>query len=195
MEDKIILTNMFLGKLFKFYFYRNKKIFIACLNILLFLLISLVYIILFIIKLPGQIQNVQNGGKFESFLIIILLLVLILSIYLIVSYFRLLSNSKKVFFDEINQAFPLNSTVRSSFENGVIISKNSIVKHIDQYNLSDITNYYKFFDLYIIQACDDKLLLFTKEYVNNTQEFKESLKKIKKRFIIKENDGEENGIN
>ena len=188
MSSKLLLTNMFLAKLFKFYFIRNKKIFIALINLTIFFALSLAYIVLFVVKLPSQIQKFKEGFGLDSYLIIILIMVLLLDGYFIYAALKLSASSKKIFYDEINQSFPLNSTYTVTLEGDLIQAKNSIVLHIDSYDISDIAWYYQFSDLLILQAKDDKMILIDKKEELASQ-IKRKLKEnnIKKRIILMEN--------
>jgi hypothetical protein len=184
---EIILSKLFLDKLFKFFFYRNKRIVIAVSYIIVMYLCTLVYIIAFFAKL-NLVINWFNQGQisFGIFSILIFILLVIICVYLAVQFNKLVKQTKVGFLDEMSKTYPINSTETININDEGITSKNSTQNHMYFFQYTDIACYYKVNNVYIFQSLDDSFI-FVDTDMYNKDFLKDVVKsrKLKKRRILK----------
>lgn len=184
---EIILSKLFLDKLFKFFFFRNSKIFKALTYISMMIILTIAYLIVFIFKIDNIIIWFQEGTySFGIFSIVILILLIIFSIYLIIQFNKLQKQSKVGFLDELSKTYPANSTETIEFLENGISSKNSTQNHVYFFQFNNIFAYYKMSNIYIFQSTDDSFI-FVDADMYNKDEIKKVIKdnKLKKRLILK----------
>jgi len=183
MTQEIILSKLFLTKLFKFYFYRNVKIFKTFLALLTVVTATVVYFITFLAKINYVISRF-DGINYSTgiYLILILVLLFIISGWLIFAFIRLFNTSKYNFLDEIQKTFPQSSNEMIEIVNGTISSKNSSNNHMYIYQLTDLARYYVYNNILVLQFFDDNFIFLNYEKNNNEiKKIKET--KLKKHFL------------
>ncbi len=184
MKQEIQITKPYLSKLFSFYFYRNKKVLKTLTVVIVMSVITLVYFALFCTKLSwiiSQFDGIADHVMNSIYLITILLLLCIITGWFIFAYFRLYNTSRVNFIEDIVHSYPIDSIQSIELVNGVIVSKNSIDTHLDSYNVSDITYYYTFKDIMLLQTFDNNFIFLKYEKNTDTDLIKSSAHK--KHFI------------
>jgi hypothetical protein len=187
MNQEIILSRMFLNKLFKFYFVRNTKIYKTLIAINFITLLTCIYLIAFLIRLNRVIEYFSTSNySIGIYIIIILILLIIITITLWVQYSKIYKESKFSFLDEFNKTYPINSTEYVSFEENTITSKNSGNNHMMIYNMSNIATYYKYNKIIIIQTLDDNFIYLELDNVYDEKIYSIlKMNNIKKSHILK----------
>ncbi len=184
---EIILSKLFLDKLFKFFFYRNKRIVVAVSYIIIMYLCTLAYIIVFFAKLNLIIDWFkQSQISFGIFSILIFILLVIICVYLAVQFNKLVKQTKVGFLDEMSKTYPINSTETINIDDNGITSKNSTQNHMYYFQYTDVACYYKTNNIYIFQSLDDSFIFIDTDMYN--KEFLKSVvktRKLKKRRILK----------
>ncbi len=180
MTQEIQITKPFLNKLFSFYFFRNLKVLRTLIVLVTLIIITIVYFCIFCFKLSwiiSQFDGVTDHIMNSIYLISILVLLLVITGWLIASYIKLYNTSRVNFIEEIIHSYPIDSTQTIEVVNGVIISKNSVDSHLDSYNDSDISLYYLFKGLMLLQTFDNNFIFLNYENNNDTDKIKSKAKK------------------
>ena len=181
MNQEIILTNDFITKIFKFFFYRNGKVFRTLSYLIFIVLATLVYFIVFLTKI-SIIVNMFDTKEYSKgiYLILVLVVLLIISTWLIVSFTKLFNQTKANFIEDLQKTYQINSTEIIEIEKNVITSKNTQNNHMYVYNLTDITRSYVCNGIIILQFVDDNFIFipYKKDIFNIEQ-----IKKHKKFFL------------
>lgn len=181
MSQEIILSKLYLTNVFKFFFYRNAKVFRTLGYLIFILLASFAYFVVFLTKITYIVSMFDSQNYSNAiFLILVLVVLLIICGWLIFAFIRLFKQSKYSFLDDIQKTYSINSTEMVTIESNVITSKNSQNNHMYVYNLTDITRTYVSNGLLIIQFCDDNFI-----FLNANKEILslEEIKKHKKHFL------------
>ena len=180
MTQEIKLDDKYLSKLFSFYFYRNTKILRTIIYLAIIVLATLAYFIVFLTKLNyviSQFDGVRDHIMNSIYLITILVVLFIISGWLIVAYIKLYNTSRVNFIEEIIHTYPKNSLQNIEVVNGTIISKNSVDSHQDVYNLTDISIYYVFNKMILLQTFDNNFIFLNNESNSDIDLIKINIKK------------------
>lgn len=180
MTQEIKLDDKYLTKLFSFYFYRNTKILRTIIYLSIIVLVTIAYFIVFLTKLNyviSQFDGVRDHIMNSIYLITILLVLFIISGWLIVAYIKLYNTSRVNFIEEIIHTYPKNSLQNIEIVNGTIISKNSVDSHQDVYNLTDISIYYVFNKMILLQTFDNNFIFLNNESNSDIDLIKINIKK------------------
>ena len=186
---ELILSNMFINKLYKFFFLRNKKVFQAIAYLIVIYIITIAYYIYFFMKLDTVIANFTSDDALSNsiFTILMLIILTLLSVVLSVQLRKLQKESKYGFIDELSKTYPVNSTETITVDEVGITSKNSADKHVYSFQYNDIACYYKSNNVFIFQSLDDSFIFieFNKEEYNTYKKIIKS-HNIKKKIILKD---------
>ena len=183
---EIILSSMYIDKLYKFFFNRNKKILTSIIYMIVMYLVTFVYTVVFFVKINTVIDGFSNNNfTYSSFMLIMFIILIGFSVYLFVQYNKLQKETKFSFKDEISKTYPINSTEKISIEDNGIKSINSTQNHVFYFQYSDIACYYKYKNLYIFESKNDNFIIFEASKFDKElllKIIKEN--KIKKKFVL-----------
>lgn len=87
---EIILSKMYLKKLFDFFFYRNKKIMTSLIYMFTLFVVTFAYIIVFFVNVNKVIKGFSDGSfGYSSFMLILLIVLIFLSVYIFIQFNKL----------------------------------------------------------------------------------------------------------
>lgn len=184
---EIILSKMYLKKLFNFFFYRNKKIMTSLIYMITLFLVTFAYIIVFFVNVNKVIKGFSDGSfGYSSFMLILLIVLIFLSVYIFIQFNKLKKETEFSFSDEIAKTYPVNSTEKITIDEKGIKSLNSSQNHVFYFQFNDIACYYKYKDLYVFESKEDNFIIF--EANNYDKKLIENIikeNKLNKKIILK----------
>lgn len=184
---EIILSKLYIQKLFNFFFNRNKKIMSSLIYMTILYIVTFAYIIVFFTNINKVIDGFSNNSfGYSSFMIIMLIVLVAISIYVFIQFNKLKKETKFSFDDEIAKTYPVNSTEKITIDDNGIKSINSSQNHAFYFQYNDIACYYKYKDLYIFQSKEDNFIIYeaNKFDIKNLTELIQKYK-LKRKIVLK----------